>query len=124
MDAFVCTRPGQIELKDMALPLVREGHAIIKIRRIGICGTDIHALQGSQPYFAYPRILGHELAADFVEADGLPDFVPGEALTIIPYFNCGECLPCLTGKPNCCIKLKVSGVHQDGGMVEFFSVPD
>jgi 2-desacetyl-2-hydroxyethyl bacteriochlorophyllide A dehydrogenase len=123
MDAFVCTRPGQIELKDMALPLVREGHAILKIRRIGICGTDIHALLGSQPYFEYPRILGHELAADFIEADGQTDFVPGEALTIIPYFNCGQCLPCLTGRPNCCIKLKVSGVHEDGGMAEFFSVP-
>jgi 2-desacetyl-2-hydroxyethyl bacteriochlorophyllide A dehydrogenase len=123
MDAFVCTRPGHIEYRDIALPGLHSGQAVIKIRRIGICGTDIHALQGNQPYFQYPRILGHELAADFVEADGASDFVPGEPLTIIPYFNCGHCQPCLSGRPNCCISLKVSGVHQDGGMAEFFSVP-
>lgn len=123
MDAFVCTKPGQVEYRDIELPVPHQGHAIIKIRRIGICGTDIHALQGNQPYFQYPRILGHELAADFVESDGASDFVPGEPLTIIPYFNCGHCQACLSGKPNCCISLKVSGVHQDGGMVEFFSVP-
>ena len=123
MDAFVCTGPGQIEYREIGIPRLRPGHAIIKIRRIGICGTDIHAIQGSQPYFQYPRILGHELAADFVEADGLCDFVPGEALTFIPYFHCGRCLPCLSGKPNCCTSLKVSGVHQDGGMTEFFTVP-
>ena len=123
MDAFVCTSPRHVELRDMALPRLQPGHAILKIRRIGICGTDIHALQGNQPYFKYPRILGHELAADFLEADGVSDFVPGEPLTIIPYFNCGHCQPCLSGRPNCCVSLKVSGVHQDGGMVEFFSVP-
>jgi 2-desacetyl-2-hydroxyethyl bacteriochlorophyllide A dehydrogenase len=123
MEAFVCTKPGQVEFRDIALPVPQPGHAIVKIRRIGICGTDIHALMGNQPYFQYPRILGHELAADFVESDGESDFVPGEALTIIPYFNCGHCQACLSGRPNCCISLKVSGVHQDGGMVEFFSVP-
>src|SRR5215831_15568570 len=123
MDAFICTKPGQVEYRNIDLPVPHPGHAIIKIRRIGICGTDIHALQGTQPYFQYPRILGHELAADFVESDGESDFVPGEALTIIPYFNCGHCQACLSGRPNCCTSLKVSGVHQDGGMVEFFSVP-
>ncbi len=95
----------------------------MKIRRIGICGTDLHAYEGTQPYFNYPRILGHELAADLVEADRAPGFVPGEAVTLIPYFNCGVCIACRNGKPNCCEKIKVCGVHVDGAMVDYLSVP-
>jgi 2-desacetyl-2-hydroxyethyl bacteriochlorophyllide A dehydrogenase len=123
MRALVCIRPGELEYREMDAPLAGPGQAIIKIRRIGICGTDLHAFEGTQPYFDYPRILGHELAGDLVDADKAPGFVPGEAVTIIPYFNCGECLACRNGKPNCCQKLKVCGVHVDGGMVDYLSVP-
>ena len=107
----------------MDAPLAGPGQAIIKIRRIGICGTDLHAYEGTQPYFEYPRILGHELAGDLVDFDQAPDFTPGEAVTIIPYFNCGTCIACRTGKPNCCTRIKVCGVHIDGGMVDYLSVP-
>jgi 2-desacetyl-2-hydroxyethyl bacteriochlorophyllide A dehydrogenase len=107
----------------MDAPLAGPGRSIIRIRRIGICGTDLHAFEGTQPYFEYPRILGHELAGDLVDLDQAPGFVPGEAVTIIPYFNCGTCVACRNGKPNCCTTLKVCGVHIDGGMVEYLSVP-
>ena len=123
MEALICTKPGTLEYKDIAAPVLRPGHAIVRIKRIGICGTDLHAYEGTQPYFTYPRILGHELAADLIEADGAPDFVPGEAVTIIPYFNCGKCIACKNGKPNCCTDIKVCGVHVDGGMVSYLSVP-
>jgi threonine dehydrogenase-like Zn-dependent dehydrogenase len=96
------------------------GRAILKVRRIGVCGTDLHAFEGTQPFFSYPRVLGHELALEVVKADG---FDKGEAVTIVPYFNCGTCIACRNGKPNCCSQLKVFGVHIDGGMKEYISVP-
>lgn len=123
MEALICTKPGSFEYKEIAAPVLQPGHAIIKIKRIGICGTDLHAYTGTQPYFTYPRILGHELAADLIEADGANGFVPGEALTIIPYFNCGTCIACRNNKPNCCTQIKVCGVHIDGGMSTYLSVP-
>jgi 2-desacetyl-2-hydroxyethyl bacteriochlorophyllide A dehydrogenase len=99
------------------------GQAIIKIKRIGICGTDLHAFEGTQPYFDYPRILGHELSGELITVDGDSDFTIGEAVTIIPYFSCGRCIACRSGKQNACVNIKVCGVHQDGGMVEYLSVP-
>jgi 2-desacetyl-2-hydroxyethyl bacteriochlorophyllide A dehydrogenase len=123
MKALVCIKPGEFEYREIDAPLAAPGQAIIKIRRIGICGTDLHAFEGTQPYFEYPRILGHELSGDLVDFDKAPGFVPGEAVTIIPYFNCGVCIACRNGKPNCCVTMKVCGVHVDGGMVEYLSVP-
>lgn len=123
MDALVCEKPGTFEYKTIAAPEMEPGHAILKIRRIGICGTDLHAFQGTQPYFSYPRILGHELAAELIDADGAAGFEKGEALTFIPYFSCGKCIACRKGKPNCCTSIKVSGVHIDGGMTTYFKVP-
>ena len=123
MEALICTGPGYFEYKDIEAPMLKPGHAIIKIRRIGICGTDLHAYTGTQPYFTYPRILGHEVAADLIEADGANGFVPGEAVTFMPYFNCGICIACRNGKPNCCTDIKVCGVHVDGAMRTYLSVP-
>ena len=124
MKALICSRPGTFEYKALAAPVLQPAHAIIKIKRIGICGTDLHAYQGTQPYFNYPRILGHELAADLVDADGLSGFVPGEALTFIPYYSCSKCIACRNGKPNCCATIQVCGVHVDGGMADYLSVPE
>jgi 2-desacetyl-2-hydroxyethyl bacteriochlorophyllide A dehydrogenase len=123
MKTLVCIKPGHFEYEDRIVPVLKPGHAIIKIKRIGICGTDLHAYQGTQPYFNYPRILGHELSGDLIDADGADGFVPGEAVTVIPYFNCGHCIACRNGKPNCCSSIQVCGVHIDGGMNEYFSVP-
>ena len=123
MKALVCIKPGEFAYREIDAPLATPGQAIIKIKRIGICGTDLHAFEGTQPYFEYPRILGHELSGDLVDFDKAPGFVPGEAVTILPYFNCGVCVACRNGKPNCCVTIKVCGVHIDGGMVEYLSVP-
>ena len=123
MKALICTEPGILEYKDIPTPALHPGNAIIKIKRIGICGTDLHAYKGTQPYFVYPRTLGHELSGDLIEADGANGFVPGKAVTIIPYFNCGTCIACRNNKPNCCVNIKVFGVHIDGGMQEYISVP-
>jgi 2-desacetyl-2-hydroxyethyl bacteriochlorophyllide A dehydrogenase len=123
MKILTCTTPGKFEYGSQDTPGVTKDHAIIKIRRIGICGTDLHAFEGTQPYFTYPRILGHELAGELVDFDNAPGFTKGETVSFIPYFNCGECIACRTGKPNCCVNMKVCGVHVDGGMVEYLSVP-
>lgn len=123
MKALVCTQPGQLDYLEKPKPTLKPGQAILKIRRIGVCGTDLHAFEGTQPYFSYPRILGHELAAELVIADNAPGFQPGEKLTFIPYFGCGHCIACRHGKTNCCVDMKVSGVHIDGGMTEYLSVP-
>jgi 2-desacetyl-2-hydroxyethyl bacteriochlorophyllide A dehydrogenase len=123
MKALVCQQPEKLEYINTHDPELKNDHAIIKMKRIGICGTDLHAFEGTQPYFTYPRILGHELAGELIAVDNAPGFSKDEVVTIIPYFNCGNCIACLRGKPNCCVSMKVCGVHVDGGMVEYLSVP-
>ena len=123
MKTLVCITPGELEYFTSALPQPAKGMAIIKIKRIGICGTDLHAFEGTQPFFDYPRILGHELSGELISFDDAPGFKAGEAVTFIPYFNCGNCIACRNGLPNCCVHLNVCGVHSDGGMVEYLSVP-
>ena len=123
MKSLVCAKPGFFEYQELEKPVLKPGNAIIKIKRIGICGTDLHAFEGTQPYFNYPRILGHELSGELVDFDNAPGFEKGELVTFIPYFNCGNCVACRMGKPNCCTNIEVCGVHRDGGMVEYLSVP-
>ncbi len=123
MKTLVCLEPGKFAYMPGEMPQLTRGYAIIKIKRIGICGTDLHAFEGTQPFFEYPRILGHELSGELVAFDDAPGFKVGEAVTLIPYFNCGTCIACRQGKPNCCGNIKVCGVHQDGGMVEYLEVP-
>ena len=122
MKAIVCQTPGSFELIEKEMPVPAPGFSIIHIKRVGVCGTDLHAFAGNQPFFSYPRVLGHELAAEFVEGDAV-GFEKGEALTIVPYFFCGNCIACRNGKPNCCADIKVFGVHIDGGMANHVSVP-
>lgn len=123
MKTLVCTTPGRFEYQTASMPELSPNQAIIKIKKIGICGTDLHAFEGTQPFFSYPRILGHELAGELVDFDNAPGFTKGEMVTLIPYFNCGTCIACRSGKPNCCANINVFGVHIDGGMREYISVP-
>lgn len=123
MKVLVCEEPGKLIYTDRQKPVASPGNTILKIRRIGICGTDLHAFEGTQPYFHYPRVLGHELAAEVVESNGNSDFKPGDLVTLIPYINCETCLACRSGKTNCCANIRVLGVHTDGGMARFIEVP-
>jgi 2-desacetyl-2-hydroxyethyl bacteriochlorophyllide A dehydrogenase len=122
MKALICTTPHHFDYADITEPATGSGQTLLKIKRIGVCGTDLHAFEGTQPFFSYPRILGHELAAEIVQTDAA-GFTRDEAVTIIPYFNCGVCIACRMGKPNCCVSINVCGVHVDGGMREYLSVP-
>jgi 2-desacetyl-2-hydroxyethyl bacteriochlorophyllide A dehydrogenase len=123
MKVLTCITPGKLEYGTAETPQVKPGNALLKIKRIGICGTDLHAFEGTQPFFSYPRVLGHELAAELVDAGDAQGFEKGESVTFIPYFNCGHCIACRSGKPNCCVNIQVCGVHTDGGMAEYLQVP-
>ncbi|MEI6088365.1 MAG: zinc-binding alcohol dehydrogenase family protein [Bacteroidota bacterium] len=123
MKTLTCIRPGAFEYSEIDMPVKEVGKSILKVERIGICGTDLHAFEGTQPFFNYPRIFGHELALSILETDA-PGFLVGDLVTIIPYFNCGHCVACKMGKPNCCAEMSVFGVHRDGGMCEYILVPN
>ncbi|TSD67057.1 zinc-binding alcohol dehydrogenase family protein [Inquilinus sp. KBS0705] len=123
MKTIICTEPGLLDYGLADEPMPQEGYAIIRIRRIGVCGTDLHAFEGTQPYFSYPRILGHELSGELTHTGGQYGFAVGDVVTFIPYYNCGHCIACRSDKPNCCVNIQVCGVHTDGGMREYLQVP-
>jgi 2-desacetyl-2-hydroxyethyl bacteriochlorophyllide A dehydrogenase len=126
MDAIILEEPGQLRRvqREKVVAPPGPGEALIRIRQVGVCGTDFHAFRGEQPFFSYPRILGHELGVDIVALGaGVQDLEVGNHCAVEPYFNCGHCPACRRGKPNCCLNLKVFGVHIDGGMREYAIVP-
>ena len=125
MKTVVLNEPGRLALVDTAEPAARQNaEAIVRVHRVGICGTDIHAYAGRQPFFTYPRILGHELGVEIIEVPANDFGLPvGDRCAVEPYLNCGECIACRHDRPNCCVKLEVLGVHIDGGMREQISVP-
>lgn len=124
MKYIVCQKPGTFELKEKELPQRKPNEALLKIIKVGICGTDLHAYGGNQAFFTYPRILGHELAAEVVEVDNnSKGIVKGDKVVVMPYLSCGNCVACSSGKTNCCSNIAVLGVHTDGGMQNYISVP-
>ena len=123
MRILTCLKPGEFAYSDTPAPELKSGYAMVKVKRIGICGTDLHAFEGTQPFFNYPRVLGHELAGEIVGIENHANYKVGDQVSIIPYFSCGTCFACTQGKTNCCTTLNVFGVHSDGGMSEFISIP-
>lgn len=98
--------------------------ALVRVHRIGICGTDYSGYLGKMPFFSYPRIPGHELGVEVVAVGAnITHVKPGDRCSVEPYMNCQECFPCRRGNGNCCENLKVLGVMTDGGMRERFLLP-
>lgn len=127
MQSIVLTSPGHFELVDAQRPEPPgPNEAQVRVHRVGVCGTDLHAFSGRQPFFTYPRVLGHELAVEVIAlgpTEIAHDLAIGDRCCIRPYLNCGECGACLRGFENCCMRLQVLGVHRDGGMREVINVP-
>jgi 2-desacetyl-2-hydroxyethyl bacteriochlorophyllide A dehydrogenase len=123
MKTIICDQPGSLSLIDRPEPRPAAGEALLRIRRIGVCGTDYHILGGRQPYLNYPRVMGHELGAEVVEAPAGSGLAPGMVVVVVPYLTCGVCRACQRGFTNCCRRISVLGVHQDGGMAEYLAVP-
>lgn len=125
MQAITLKQPGQFarhSVKEPGPP--SPGEALVRVRKVGVCGTDLHAYRGEQPFFHYPRILGHEVAVEVVEVNGsAPDLTVGAHCALEPYLACGQCPACRRGKTNCCLNIQVLGVHRDGGMRDFMHVP-
>jgi 2-desacetyl-2-hydroxyethyl bacteriochlorophyllide A dehydrogenase len=119
--------PGRLALFSTGKPCstsIQPGEALVRVHRVGVCGTDIHAFNGRQPFFSYPRILGHELGVEVIAIeDPAGNLKPGDRCSVEPYIDCGKCIACRRGRSNCCVKLQVLGVHIDGGMREEFVVP-
>lgn len=118
MKAICFEKPGQfgtIELEEPGHPGAAE--ALVRIHRVGVCGTDISGYLGKMPFFSYPRIWGHELGVEVLEVGPeVKNVKPGDRCSVEPYMNCQTCSACRRGRPNCCRNLKVLGVHTDGGM--------
>lgn len=124
MKYLVCVQPGQFLLKEKEAPLQNKGEVLLKVLKVGICGTDLHAYTGNQAFFTYPRILGHELAAEVLAIEANEKGIKvGDKVVIMPYLSCGKCISCRNGKTNCCTSLKVLGIHTDGGMQEQITLP-
>lgn len=122
MKVISCDHPGLFVYKEAKIPQPQKGEVLVSIRKLGVCGTDLHAFAGNQAFFTYPRILGHEIAAQVEEPNGSA-LQPNDPVVVIPYLHCGHCSACSSGKTNCCEKLKVLGVHTDGAMQEYMALP-
>ena len=124
MKTVICESPGKLIVAERPLPARNSGDVLLRVRRVGVCGTDMHIVRGTQPYLSYPRVMGHELACEVVEAPTGSDLKTGDAVFPMPYLSCGHCGACAKGKTNCCRNIEVLGVHRDGGMTEFIVVPE
>lgn len=115
MKQAIMTAPGEIEIHDIEAPNPGPGEVLLRIQRIGVCGSDVHVFHGKHPYTGYPVVQGHEFSAT-VEATGagVTGLKPGKKVTSMPQIVCGECAPCRRGDYHICDKLKVQGFQAPG----------
>ena len=124
MKAIVIDNPNKIEIREVPMPTVKEGEALLKVKYVGICGADLASYTGNQPFTTYPRIPGHEFSAEIVEIpENDKGFKKGDIVTCNPYFNCGECYSCERGYVNCCTDNQTMGVQRDGAFCEYIAMP-
>jgi alcohol dehydrogenase len=125
MKAIQLEQPKQFRRIDVAEPpRPGLGEALVRVHRVGICGTDISGFLGKMPFFSYPRIPGHELGVEVLEVgEGVANVKPGERCSVEPYINCQNCSSCRRGFTNCCENHQTLGVHCDGGLRPRFIVP-
>ena len=123
MQAVVCKSPLDLGVEDRPKPVAAQGDVLLRIRRAGICGTDYHIYGGQQPFLNYPRLIGHELSGVVEHAPPDSGWTLGQLAVVNPYIACGDCHACRAGLPNCCMKISVLGVHQDGGMADYLTLP-
>lgn len=125
MKAVYMEKPWNIEISDVQMPEPKEGEALLRVKSAGICGSDIGAFRGTNGLVSYPRIIGHEIAGEVISIpeNNKNGIKPGDRVIVDPYLYCGHCYPCSIGRTNCCVDLKVLGVHVDGGMAEYFCHP-
>jgi len=122
--AVALLEPRRFEIQDRPVPTPEPGEVLIRVAAVGICGSDLHAYHGNQPFVTYPRVLGHELAGRIAGLGaGVVAFAMGDRVCVDLVINCGKCYPCRIGRPNCCVSIRVMGVHVDGGFAEYVTAP-
>ncbi|MCS0789180.1 zinc-binding alcohol dehydrogenase family protein [Cytobacillus firmus] len=126
MKAVQIPNTMEMEVIDIEKPVIRNpDEVLVKVKRVGICGSDMHIYHGTNPLATYPRIVGHEVAGEVVEVgSNVSGMKPGDHVVVEPIRYCGECYACRKGRPNVCQSLSVFGVHEDGGLREFFVLPE
>jgi len=123
MLTVICETPGVLRAETRPMPEREKGEVLLRVRRVGVCGTDLHIFTGNQPYLQYPRVMGHELSGTVESADEETGLAFGDAVYVMPYLSCGNCIACRNGKTNCCVNIQVLGVHRDGAMTEYLRIP-
>lgn len=126
MKAAVAYAPRDIRLTEVADPAAGPADVLLDVAAVGICGSDIHLFRGEHPYRVFPLIYGHEFAATVAQIGAgvdRQDVAVGDRVVVEPLLACGSCYPCRIGRPNCCTRLKVIGVHSNGGFAERVAVP-
>ena len=119
----VMTAPGEIMFREVPTPEPKKGEVLIKIMKIGVCGSDIHVNHGEHPFTKYPVTQGHEVSGEIAAVgEGVEGFAPGQKVTIQPQVVCGKCYPCRHGKYNLCEELKVMGFQTTGVASRYFAV--
>jgi 2-desacetyl-2-hydroxyethyl bacteriochlorophyllide A dehydrogenase len=119
----ICQTPGTLKAEDRPIPSPAAGEVLLRVKRVGICGTDLHIFAGRQPYLKYPRVMGHELSGIVVRTPRDSGLTEGDMAYVMPYLSCGRCVACRLGRTNCCVELQVLGVHRDGAFTEYLCVP-
>lgn len=124
MKAIYIEEPGKVVIREIEKPVRKNGEALLKVLYGGICGSDLGSYRGTFAYFSYPRIPGHEFAAEIVEIDENPQGLkPGMIVTCNPYFNCGHCYSCKKGLVNACMDNQTMGCQRDGAFCEYITMP-
>ena len=123
MLTVVCQSPGVLRAEDRPEPARGDADVLVRVKRVGVCGTDLHIFTGDQPYLEYPRVMGHELSGVVTEAPAGSTLEAGDPVFVMPYLSCGKCVACRCGKTNCCVNIQVLGVHRDGAFTELLAVP-
>jgi len=124
MRQIVLESPGRFAEREAPTPVAASGSALVQVGKVGVCGSDFHAFAGRHPIYTYPRIIGHELSGVVVQAPVNGHGIhAGDRCAIEPYITCGQCRACLIGRNNCCENIQILGIHVDGGLQEYLSVP-
>ena len=123
MLTVVCETPGVLRVEERAEPVRGAAEVLLRVKRVGVCGTDLHIFTGDQPYLDYPRVMGHELSGVVAESPPGSVLAAGDPVFVMPYLSCGRCIACRFGKTNCCVNIQVLGVHRDGAFTELLAVP-
>ena len=123
MKALVLQQPGEAAIQQVPDAVAADGEVLLKVRYVGLCGSDLNSYRGKNPMVSYPRIPGHEVAATIVESrKSHPHLTAGMNVTLSPYTQCGKCPSCLRGRPNACQFNETLGVQRDGALAEYISI--